>query len=193
MTDIKNITISFIKTLGILLLLIIIPHYIINFNYYSKTTMPSTTMPSTTMPSTTMPPTTMPLTTMPPTTMPPTTMPPTIPSNTKQIYNKFEDIELPSSLVKETGGYISKDNVCFRDNINNVEFTNKRDKCMACQVDLRKDKNQNYENTNTNIIATCPYTTSDYLGVYKEDDCDKICKDIADLNDDVTSTPVNPI
>ena len=202
MSILKNSLNQFIKTLLVLILIIIIPNYLYDilyriFNNKSNkittmppitmppTTMPPTTMPPTTMPPTTMPPTTMPPTTMPPTTMPPTTMPPTtMPPTTKQFYNKLEDIELPSSISKEDEGYISKNRICFRDNINKFDYTNKRNKCMACQVDLRKDTNINYDNTNTNIIVTCPYTTSNYKGVHTKEDCINLCKDVPDISDD---------
>ena len=171
MSILKNSLVEIIKTLFVLVFIIIIPNYLYDILFSKNEKSKEIT---------TMPPTTMPPTTMPPTTMPPTTMTPT----TKQFYNKLEDVELPSSISKDDEGYISKNRICFRNNINNFDYTNKRDKCMACQVDLRKNKNINYDDTNTNIIVTCPYTTSDYKGVHKKEDCINLCKDIPDISDD---------
>ena len=181
MSILKNSLVEIIKTLFVLVFIIIIPNYLYDILFSkNEKSKKITTMAPTTMAPTTMAPTTMPPTTMAPTTMPPTTMAPT----TKQFYNKLEDVELPSSISKDDEGYISKNRICFRNNINNFDYTNKRDKCMACQVDLRKNKNINYDDTNTNIIVTCPYTTSDYKGVHKKEDCINLCKDIPDIGDD---------
>ena len=88
--------------------------------------------------------------------------PPTIEENltvtplTKQYYLKGEEITLPSSVSQPTG-YIGRDNVCFRSKLGDIPFMNKREKCMACQVDNRT-KWQTYDGTNTNIISTCLYS-----------------------------------
>lgn len=76
---------------------------------------------------------------------------------TKNTYNKFDEIDLPSS-VDLPNGYIGRDYICFRNKIGDQNFVNKRSGCMACQVDSRQNGNKNYQGTNTNVIATCVYS-----------------------------------
>lgn len=102
---------------------------------------------------------------------------------TKNIYQKYEDINLPSSLKKETGGYIPSHYVCFRNKSNNIDYIKKRQKCMACQVDNRLNKNSNYDNTMTNISVTCPYNNENEPGVFSREDCLSRCAQINDLSD----------
>ena len=77
---------------------------------------------------------------------------------TKQMYKKYDEITLPSSLSPTTGGYIGRDYVCFRDKLGDVSYVSKNSGCMACQVD-NSGKNNNYSNTHTSVVATCVYTT----------------------------------
>jgi len=73
---------------------------------------------------------------------------------TKQIYSKYEEINYPSSLT-EPNGYISRDQICFRNKMGDFDFMRKRSGCMACQVDTTQN-NKNY--LNTNVITTCLYS-----------------------------------
>ena len=102
---------------------------------------------------------------------------------TKNIYQKYEDINLPSSLKKETGGYIPSHYVCFRNKSNDIDYIKKRQKCMACQVDNRINKNSNYDHTMTNISVTCPYNNENEQGVFSREDCLSRCAQINDLSD----------
>jgi hypothetical protein len=77
---------------------------------------------------------------------------------TKQTYKKYDEITLPSSLSPTTGGYIGRDYICFRNKLGDTSYVSKNSGCMACQVD-NSGKNNNYSNTQTNVVATCVYTT----------------------------------
>jgi hypothetical protein len=74
--------------------------------------------------------------------------------NTKQIYKKYDEITLPSS-VDGKSGYIGRDYICYKNKANNIDFMSSRPNCMVCQTD---PTNNNYGNTNTNIISTCVYS-----------------------------------
>jgi hypothetical protein len=73
---------------------------------------------------------------------------------TKQIYSKYEEINLPSS-IGGNNGYIGRDYVCYRKKIGDQSFVSKRTGCMACQVGDNTDK---YDDTGTNVISTCVYS-----------------------------------
>jgi len=78
----------------------------------------------------------------------------TLDRQTKQKYEKYDEILLPSSWSP----YISRDYVAYREN-NNKDYISKRGGCMACQVDMTyKWEEKNYDGTKSNIIATCAYT-----------------------------------
>ena len=74
--------------------------------------------------------------------------------NTKQNYKKYDEITLPSS-VDGKSGYIGRDYICYKNKANNIDFMSSRPNCMVCQTD---PTNNNYGNTNTNIISTCVYS-----------------------------------
>ena len=73
---------------------------------------------------------------------------------TETNYKKYDEIVLPSS-ISGTSGYIGRDYICYKNKANDIDFISKRPKCMVCQTD---PNNNNYDNTNTNIISTCVYT-----------------------------------
>jgi hypothetical protein len=102
---------------------------------------------------------------------------------TKNIYKKYEEIILPSSLKQSTGGYIPAHFVRYREKSNNINYIKKRPHCMACQVDNRQNKNSNYDNTMTNISVTCPYSDENIKGVFTKEDCIQRCSEINDLED----------
>ena len=102
---------------------------------------------------------------------------------TKNIYKKYEEILLPSSLKQSTGGYIPAHFVRYREKSNNINYIKKRPHCMACQVDNRQNKNSNYDNTMTNISVTCPYSDENIKGVFTKEDCIQRCSEINDLED----------
>jgi len=101
---------------------------------------------------------------------------------TKRVYKKLEDVVLPSISSKD--GYISPYVVCYRGKSGDRSFTQKRSGCLACQVDLRKNGNKDYDGTKTNISAVCPYTHYDVTGVLTKNDCVTKCKKIQDLTDE---------
>jgi hypothetical protein len=104
------------------------------------------------------------------------------PINVKRIYEKYEDIKLPSSISAETGGYISPHQICFRKRMNDTEFVSKRPGCMACQVDKRPNGNKNYDGTQTNIAVTCPYSLDDSdPNIFNKAKCTALCSTINDL------------
>jgi hypothetical protein len=151
----------------------------------TTTASPTTTSPA---PTTTSP---MPTTSPAPTTTTTAVTPSTATlmaaasstSNVQSIYNKGDEITLPSSNDLPTG-YIGRDYVCFRQKEGNHNFVKKRTGCMACQVD--KSGNKNYNGTNTNVVATCVYakvadpTDKD---VWTRDQCVTACAtpDFADI------------
>jgi hypothetical protein len=74
----------------------------------------------------------------------------------RNVYNKFDEIILPSS----TTPYIGRDFVCFKEKYTDADYVSKRDGCMACSVDTADDwKTKNYKNTATNVMTTCLYST----------------------------------
>ena len=96
----------------------------------------------------------------------------------KEIYKKNEEINLPSK---------SKDSnyICYRNKLNDDDFTSKRSGCMACQVDSRID-GEFYSNTGTNVISTCVY--SDELdpndpSVWTKQQCIDTCAELKDIKD----------
>jgi len=102
---------------------------------------------------------------------------------TKQIYSKYDEITLPSS-IDLPNGYIGRDYVCFRSKIGNNDFVRKRNSCMACQVD-KKTNNSVYDNTNTNIISSCVYSTeenSNDASVWTHKQCQDKCSTMEDLS-----------
>jgi hypothetical protein len=94
---------------------------------------------------------------------------------TKTFYQKFDDILLPSSKDP----FISHKNVCFRGALESG-IDKKYDMCMACMVDHRNNPNMNYDQTNTNIVLTCPYNS---FGGRTKEQCVEICKKYDDLKD----------
>lgn len=100
---------------------------------------------------------------------------------TKQIYEKGDEVTLPSSL-SQPDGYISRDMVCFRNKLGNIDYMKKRAGCMACQVDSRADKKM-YNGTNTNIISSCVYSKDkpDDPSVWTKDQCVAMCAKVKDL------------
>lgn len=107
---------------------------------------------------------------------------PVVKEMTKQMYNKFEEIILPSS-IGSPNGYIGRDFVCYRKKIGDQDFVSKRGGCIACQVN-----NKNIDkagNTNTNVVSTCVY--SDKLdpsdpSVWTKQMCIDQCAKITDIN-----------
>jgi hypothetical protein len=99
---------------------------------------------------------------------------------TKQKYNKYEEILLPSSLTP----YISRDFVAYREN-NNKDYISKRPGCMACQVDTSdKWQEKNYDNTMTNIIATCAYSmdpNNKDSNIWDKERCKSECAKLKDI------------
>ena len=93
----------------------------------------------------------------------------------KTIYKKYEDINKPSSYDSETGGYISEHDVCFLHKSGERDYTSKRPKCMACQVDSSNNGKTKHNNTNTNIIKSCPYSFDGSNNTNTKDKCIEIC------------------
>jgi hypothetical protein len=76
------------------------------------------------------------------------------PLQTKQYYNKLDEITLPSSYSP----YITRDHVCYRDMRHNEAHLAQNGGCIACQVDNTDEwKTANYDNTMTNVISACVY------------------------------------
>jgi hypothetical protein len=98
----------------------------------------------------------------------------------KTVYNKYEDINGPSSYDSATGGYISAQDVCFLHKSGERSYTSKRPKCMACQVDLTNNGKTKHNNTNTNIIKSCPYSFDGSNNTNTKDKCIEICKKYKD-------------
>lgn len=83
---------------------------------------------------------------------------PTTDQQIQKKYKKYELITKPSNLDPQTGGYISRDFVCYRYMLSDQDFVKKRPYCMACQVDTSDSPNsQNRGGTGTNVISTCVY------------------------------------
>jgi len=100
---------------------------------------------------------------------------------TKQIYDKYDSIVLPSSL---SNPYIGRDYVCYRQMIGNQQFVSNRPHCMACQVDKRINS-QKYAGTNTNIISTCSYTDDSLVNptdpsIWTKSKCMIACSEMQD-------------
>lgn len=97
----------------------------------------------------------------------------------KSFYNKFEEINYPSSLDP----YISRDTVAYRRLQNDTNFIKDRPYALACQVDLTPNwRLQNYDNTRTNIIRTCVYNdTSNDPDIWTKDKCISECAKIPDM------------
>jgi len=104
-------------------------------------------------------------------------------SATKQIYNKYDEIILPSS-IGGASGYVGRDYVCFRNKIGDQPYVSKRTGCMACQIDTTGGGTKTYAGTNTNIISTCSYADksdpSD-LSLWTKDVCMVQCGKIPDI------------
>lgn len=100
-------------------------------------------------------------------------LPEVMPQETQQIYAKYDEIIHPSSL-SGISGYISRDQICFRNKMGDLDYMKKRAGCMACQVDNTKDKKY----FNTNVITTCLYSpepdTND-KSVYNRQQCIDRC------------------
>ncbi len=90
--------------------------------------------------------------------------------NTKQIYNKYEEITKPSSIHP----YISRDQICYRYMLPNTDFVQDRPYCMACQVD-KTDNGKNRSGTQTNVISTCVYADEK-----TKQECIDMCKSLND-------------
>lgn len=104
-------------------------------------------------------------------------------AKTQQIYEKYEEIMLPSNLEYSSGGYIGRDFVCFRDKLSNNEFVSKNPQCMACQVDTTGKKT--YGNTQTNIVATCAYSddkNNTDPTIWTKQMCTNACGKLKDIN-----------
>ena len=106
---------------------------------------------------------------------------PILKNPTKTIYNKYETIDIPSSYKDATGGYISAHDVCFLHKAGEREYTSKRPKCMACQVDLSNNGKNKHNNTNTNIIKSCPYSFDGSNNTNTKEKCIELCKKYEDL------------
>lgn len=105
-------------------------------------------------------------------------------SKTKTVYNKLEEVNLPSNLTGEDG-YIGRDQICYRYKVTDRNFVNKRYGCMACQIDKRNGQN-NYNNTKTNIIATCVYSDKEDPNdnsVWTKEKCISVCSNNPDYKD----------
>lgn len=103
---------------------------------------------------------------------------------TKQVYNKLDEITLPSSISASTGGYIGRDFVCFRSKMGDNSYVTKNNGCMACQVD-KSGKNNNYGNTQTNVISTCVYTDDPKNtdpSIWTKQMCESACGKLQDVN-----------
>lgn len=91
-------------------------------------------------------------------------------------YEKLQEVTNPSNL-NGTGGYIGRDQICFREKLGDVEFMKKRYGCMACQVDKRTNGEKNYDGTKTNIISTCVYGDADNSdpSIWTKEQCKSVC------------------
>jgi hypothetical protein len=89
---------------------------------------------------------------------------------TKQYYDKFEEVNLPSSTLP----YISRDWVCHKDRFIDRDYVSKNEGCMACVVDSPDTIQSNINKTN--IINTCVYSDkpSDNT-VWSKDKCINEC------------------
>lgn len=97
----------------------------------------------------------------------------------KQNYKKLEEITLPSSKIP----YISRDQICYKEHLNDADYVSKREGCMACKVDTSdKWKDRNYNNTNTNIVNTCTYSSkpSD-SSIWDKNRCVTECSKMQDI------------
>lgn len=97
----------------------------------------------------------------------------------KRIYNKLDEITKPSNLTGERG-YIGRDQICYRSKLGDTEFMKKRPYCMACQVDIRKGGNVDYDGTYTNVMKTCLYADNHDPNdptVWTKDKCIVTCRD----------------
>jgi hypothetical protein len=97
----------------------------------------------------------------------------------KQIYKKNEEILYPSSRSP----HISRDKICYRSRYNNDDFIKKHDGCLACQVDTTDNwNNNNYDDSKTNIIATCPYSSVPSVDpdVNSKQKCVELCATLKD-------------
>lgn len=97
----------------------------------------------------------------------------------KTIYKEFDKIVYPSSESLDTGGYISRDYVCYREKAGDINFISKRPMCMVCTINNNDEINQI---TRTNIESTCVYASDNEASkdidgtVWTEDRCIKSCK-----------------
>lgn len=96
----------------------------------------------------------------------------------KTIYKEFDQVINPSSKSLETGGYISRDYVCYREKAGDINFISKRPMCMVCTLNNNNEINQI---TKTNIESTCVYASDNEVSnidnnVWTKDRCIKSCK-----------------
>lgn len=100
---------------------------------------------------------------------------------TKQKYQKYEDILLPSSL----NPYIGRDFVAYKGKYFDKNYVSKRPGAIACQVDNSINwQSQNYDASQTNIISSCAYTldnTSNDPYVWTKSQCVNQCSNLADI------------
>jgi hypothetical protein len=103
--------------------------------------------------------------------------------NTKQIYEKLEEIELPSS----NDPIITRNEVAYRYyhlNPQYSHFIQDRPKAMACQVDKTNnwENNDDTANTKTNIISTCVYSdnSKNDPNIWNRDQCVNVCNNMVD-------------
>lgn len=103
----------------------------------------------------------------------------------KRMYNKLDEITKPSNLTGERG-YIGRDQICYRSKLGDTEFMKKRPYCMACQVDIRKGGNVDYDGTYTNVMKTCLYADNHDPNdptVWTKDKCTVTCRDSTRMQD----------
>jgi len=99
-------------------------------------------------------------------------------TTSKQYYNKFDEIKLPSS----TTPYISRDDVCFREKTKDKNYVSQRDGCMACKVDTSSQwKQRNYSSTGTNIVKSCAYSSNPTKGLWGKQRCIDECSKVDDI------------
>ncbi len=97
----------------------------------------------------------------------------------KQIYAKYDEITSPSSLSP----YVGRDKICFKDKLADNDYTSKRDGCIACKVDTTNSAlSKNYNQTNTNVINTCTYSSnpSDST-IWNKQKCKDECAKVQDV------------
>lgn len=102
---------------------------------------------------------------------------------TQQIYRKYEEVILPSSVDASTGGYIGRDYICYKEKIGNQSFVSKNPKCMVCSID--NSNNTQHSNTHTNITSTCVYSddkNNTNPTVWTKQMCLKKCENVKDKN-----------